>query len=90
MSLIRDPVIITAVGHQMMTAGGDITYTKATLYGQDISHLTKEQLESLTSIGNPLLTVPVGISDKSVDGGQTTIALEATFTNANLKADLPY
>lgn len=90
MSLIRDPVIITAVGHQMMTAGGDITYTKATLYGQDISHLTKEQLESLTSIGNPLLTVPVGISDKSVDGEQTTIALEATFTNANLKADLPY
>lgn len=74
----------------MMTAGGDITYTKATLYGQDISHLTKEQLESLTSIGNPLLTVPVGISDKSVDGEQTTIALEATFTNANLKADLPY
>ena len=74
----------------MMTAGGDITYTKATLYGQDISHLTKDQLESLTSIGNPLLTVPVGISDKSVDGEQTTIALEATFTNANLKADLPY
>lgn len=90
MSLIRDPVIITAVGHQMMTAGGDITYTKATLYGQDISHLTKDQLESLTSIGNPLMTVPVGISDKSVDGEQTTIALEATFTNANLKADLPY
>lgn len=90
MSLIRDPAIITTAGSQMMTAGGDITYTKAALYGQDISHLTKEQLESLTSIGNPLLTVPVGISDKSVDGGQTTIALEATFTNANLKADLPY
>lgn len=90
MSLIRDPAIITTAGSQMMTAGGDITYTKAALYGQDISHLTKDQLESLTSIGNPLLTVPVGISDKSVDGGQTTIALEATFTNANLKADLPY
>ncbi len=90
MSLIRDPVNITSTGRQMMTAGGDITYTKATLYGQDISHLTKDQLESLTSIGNPLLTVPVGISDKSVDGEQTTIALEATFTNANLKADLPY
>lgn len=90
MSLIRDPAIITTAGSQMITAGGDITYTKAALYGQDISHLTKDQLESLTSIGNPLLTVPVGISDKSVDGEQTTIALEATFTNANLKADLPY
>ena len=74
----------------MITAGGDISYTKAVLYGQDISHLTKDQLESLTSIDNPLLTVPVDISDKSVDGEQTTIALEATFTNANLKADLPY
>lgn len=90
MSLIRDPVIITAVGHQMMTAGGDITYTKATLYGQDISHLTKDQLESLTSIGNPLLTVPVGISDKSDNDSATTIVIEATFQNANLKADLPY
>lgn len=73
-----------------MTAGGDITYTKAVLYGQDISHLTKEQLEGLTSIGDPLLTVPVGISDKSVNGKDTTIVLEAVFTNAQLKADLQY
>lgn len=90
MSLIRDPATITKVGRQMMTAGGDITYTKATLYGQDISHLTKDQLESLTSIGNPLLTVPVGISDKSDNGNGTTVVLEATFQNSNLKADLPY
>ena len=90
MSLIRDPATITKVGRQMMTAGGDITYTKATLYGQDISHLTKDQLESLTSIGSPLMTVPVGISDKSVNGSATTIVLEATFQNSNLKADLPY
>ena len=90
MSLIRDPATITKAGRQMMTAGGDITYTKATLYGQDISHLTKDQLESLTSIGNPLMTVPVGISDKSDTGNGTTVVLEATFQNNNLKADLPY
>ena len=90
MSLIRDPATITKVGRKMMTAGGDITYTKATLYGQDISHLTKDQLESLTSIGNPLMTVPVGISDKSDNGNGTTIVLEATFQNTNLKTDLPY
>lgn len=90
MSLIRDPAIITTAGSQMMTAGGDITYTKAALYGQDISHLTKDQLESLTSIGNPLLTVPVGISDKSDNDNATTVVIEATFQNANLKADLPY
>lgn len=90
MSLIRDPVNITSTGRQMMTAGGDITYTKATLYGQDISHLTKDQLESLTSIGNPLLTVPVGISDKSDNDNATTVVIEATFQNTNLKTDLPY
>ena len=36
------------------------------------------------------MTVPVGISDKSVNGSATTIVLEATFQNSNLKADLPY
>ena len=90
MSTIRDPATITKVGRQMMTAGGDITYTKAVLYGQDISHLTREQLESLTSIGNPLVTVPLGISDKNDNGNGTTVILEATFQNSNLRADLPY
>lgn len=90
MSAIRNPATITSVGRRMMTAGGDITYTKATLYGQDISHLTREQLESLTSIGNPLVTVPLGISDKNDNGNGTTVILEATFQNSNLKADLLY
>ena len=90
MSSIRDPAIITNVGRKMMTAGGDITYTKAVLYGQDISHLTKDQLEGLTSVGDPLVTVPVGISDKSDNDHGTTAVLEATFQNTSLKADLPY
>lgn len=90
MSTIRDPATITSVGRRMVTAGGDITYTKAVLYGQDISHLTKDQLEGLTSIGSPLVTVPLGISDKSDNGNGTTVILEATFQNSNLKADLPY
>lgn len=90
MSTIRDPAVITNAGRQMMTAGGDIAYTMATLYGQDISHLTKEQLEGLTSIGDPLMTVPVGISDKNNAGANTTVVLEATFQNTDLKADLPY
>lgn len=90
MSQIRDPAYITEQGRTMMTAGGDVTYTKAVLYGQDISHLTKEQLAGLTSIGSPLLTVPVGISDKNDVGANTTVVLEATFQNTNLKADLPY
>lgn len=90
MSQIRDPAYITEQGRTMMTAGGDVTYTKAVLYGQDISHLTSDQVKALTSIDNPLREVKVGISDKQSTDKDTTVILEATFTNANLKADLPY
>lgn len=90
MSTIRDPAYITDAGRTMMTAGGDVTYTKAVLYGQDISHLTSDQVKALTTIGNPLKEVKVGISDKQNTDRGTTVILEATFQNDNLKADLPY
>ena len=90
MSAIRDPAYITNAGRTMITAGGDISYTKAILYGQDISHLEKAQIEALTTIGNPLLEVKVGISDKKNTDNQTTVVLESTFQNSNLKSDLPY
>lgn len=90
MSTIRDPAYITDAGRTMMTAGGDVTYTKAVLYGQDISHLTSDQVKALTTIGSPLREVKVGISDKQNTDRGTTVILEATFQNDNLKADLPY
>lgn len=90
MSAIRDPAYITNAGRTMITAGGDISYTKAILYGQDISHLEKAQIEALTKIGNPLLEVKVGISAKKNTDNQTTVVLESTFQNSNLKSDLPY
>lgn len=90
MSQIRDPAYITEQGKTMMTAGGDVLYTKAVLYGQDISHLTDAQVKALTSIGNPLKEVPIGVSDKQNTDKGTTVVLEATFQNENLKADLPY
>ena len=90
MSTIRDPAYITNAGRTMMTAGGEVTYTKAVLYGQDISHLRDDQVKALTSIGNPLREVPVGISDKQNTDKGTTVILEATFQNNNLKTDLPY
>ena len=74
----------------MMTAGGDVTYTKAVLYGQDISHLTSDQVKALTTIGSPLREVKVGISDKQNTNRGTTVILEATFQNDNLANDLPY
>ena len=90
MSTIRDPAYITNAGRTMMTAGGEVTYTKAVLYGQDISGLSDSQIKALTSLGNPLREVPVGISDKQNTDKGTTVILEATFQNNNLKTDLPY
>lgn len=90
MSTIRDPAYITNAGRTMMTAGGDVTYTKAVLYGQDISHLTDDQVKALTTIGSPLREVKVGISDKQNTDRGTTVILEATFQNDNLANDLPY
>lgn len=90
MSQIRDPAYITEQGKTMMTAGGDVLYTKAVLYGQDISHLHDDQIQALTSIGNSLKEVPIGVSDKQNTDKGTTVVLEATFQNDNLKADLPY
>ena len=90
MSTIRDPAYITDAGRTMMTAGGDVTYTKAVLYGQDISHLTSDQVKALTTIGSLLKEVPVGVSDKQSNGKDTTVVLEATFQNDGLTADLPY
>lgn len=90
MSQIRDPAYITEQGRTMMTAGGDVTYTKAVLYGQDISHLTADQVQALTSIGSPSKQVPIGVSDKQSNGKDTTVVLEATFQNDGLTADLPY
>ena len=90
MSTIRDPAYITDTGRTMMTAGGDVTYTKAVLYGQDISHLTSDQVKALTTIGSPLREVKVGISDKQNTDRGTTVILEATFQNDNLANDLPY
>lgn len=90
MSAIRDPAYITNAGRTMIAAGGDISYTKAILYGQDISHLEKAQIEALTTIGNPLLEVKVGISVKKNTDNRTTVVLQSTFQNSNLKSDLPY
>ena len=90
MSTIRDPAYITNAGRTMMTAGGDVTYTKAVLYGQDISGLSDSQIKALTSLGNPLREVKIGVSDKQSSDSGSTVILEAVFQNSDLKADLQY
>ena len=90
MSTIRDPAYITNAGRTMMTAGGEVTYTKAVLYGQDISGLSDSQIKALTSLGNPLREVKIGVSDKQSSDSGSTVILEAVFQNNDLKVDLEY
>ena len=90
MSTIRDPAYITNAGRTMMTAGGEVTYTKAVLYGQDISGLSDSQIKALTSLGNPLREVKIGVSDKQSSDSGSTVILEAVFQNNDLKVDLQY
>lgn len=90
MSTIRDPAYITNAGRTMMTAGGEVTYTKAVLYGQDISGLSDSQIKALTSLGNPLREVKIGVSDKQSSDSGSTVILEAVFQNNDLKTDLQY
>ena len=90
MSTIRDPAYITNAGRTMMTAGGEVTYTKAVLYGQDISGLSDSQIKALTSLGNPLREVKIGVSDKQSSDSGSTVILEAVFQNSDLKTDLEY
>lgn len=90
MSTIRDPAYITNAGRTMMTAGGEVTYTKAVLYGQDISGLSDSQIKALISLGNPLREVKIGVSDKQSSDSGSTVILEAVFQNNDLKADLQY
>ena len=90
MSTIRDPAYITNAGRTMMTAGGEVTYTKAVLYGQDISGLSDSQIKALTSLGNPLREVKIGVSNKQSSDSGSTVILEAVFQNSDLKTDLQY
>ncbi|AYE61452.1 phage-like protein [Lactobacillus helveticus] len=90
MSTIRDPAYITNAGRTMMTTGGEVTYTKAVLYGQDISGLSDSQIKALISLGNPLREVKIGVSDKQSSDSGSTVILEAVFQNNDLKADLQY
>lgn len=81
---------ITNAGKTLLFGGGNITYTKAVLYGQDISNLTVPEVKALTIIGQPLMTADVGVTGKTTDGSNSTVNVTATFSNQSLKADLPF
>lgn len=79
---------MTNAGKKMMFGGGKVTYTRAALFTQDISHMSDEQIRQLSALTGQLLSASVGISgQRPQDTGNSTIKVETTFSNAKQKQD---
>lgn len=82
--------ILTNIGHQMLTsiANGNrkITYTKAEAYTQDVSSITNETLQALTSLQGKELSTNLLVSN---DNGNV-ITITANFENKGLTSDVVF
>jgi len=82
--------VLTNAGRQMLNdvAGskGKITYTKAVMYGQDLSSMTIDQLRDLTTINDSKLETKIGVSDIKLE----TVTIIASFSNATVMQDTTY
>lgn len=82
--------VLTNAGRQMLNdlAGskGKITYTKAVMYGQDLSSMTIDQLRELTAINDSKLETKIGVSDIKLE----TVTIIASFSNATVMQDTTY
>lgn len=82
--------VLTNAGRQMLNdvAGskGKITYTRAVMYGQDLSSMTIDQLRDLTTINDSKLETKIGVSDIKLE----TVTIIASFSNATVMQDTTY
>lgn len=82
--------ILTNIGHQMLTsiASGNrkITYTKAEAYTQDVSSITNETLQALTSLQGKELSANLLVSN---DNGNV-VTITANFENKGLTNDVVF
>lgn len=89
--MVEDPkfnnTILTNIGHQMLTsiASGNrkITYTKAEAYTQDVSSISNETLQALTSLQGKELSANLLVSN---DNGNV-VTITANFENKGLTSD---
>ena len=77
---------ITNVGKKMLFGSKNLTYTKAILYDQDLSQTATDQVRTLTSLDNPLLTTQIGLADTKSD----QVIVEATFKNDRVNQDINF
>jgi cell division protein FtsB len=83
-----DNTILTNIGHQMLASissgNRKITYTKAEAYAQDVSSISNETLQALTSLQGKVLSADLLVSNDS--GNIVTIT--ANFRNKGLTEDV--
>ena len=82
--------ILTNIGHQMLTSISNgnkkITYTKAEAYVQDVSSISNETLQALTSLQGKALSANLLVSN---DGGDV-VTITANFRNKGLTKDVVF
>ena len=92
--MVEDPkfnnTILTNIGHQMLAsiASGNrkITYTKAEAYTQDVSSISNETLQALTSLQGKELSANLLVSN---DNGNV-VTITANFENKGLTNDVVF
>ena len=82
--------ILTNIGHQMLTsiASGNrkITYTKAEAYTQDVSSISNETLQALTSLQGKELSANLLVSNDN----SNVVTITANFRNKGLTNDVVF
>lgn len=82
--------LITNAGRQMLTdvdgAKGKLTYTKASLYSQNVKTLKEADIIALTSLTGPQLATDLQVTDVK----DNTVTVLASFNNAQVTQDLTF
>lgn len=82
---------MTNAGKKLMFGGGQVTYTRAALFTQDVSAMSVDAIRKLDALDGQILSANVGIaSQRPQDNGNSTIKVEATFSNAGQKQDAKF
>lgn len=85
MSKFKDS-IVTGQGKALLFGTDKIIYTKAVLFSQDVSKLSVDDIRKITNLDGNLLETPIGIHDR----GDSTISIEASFSNKGLTQDIDF
>lgn len=82
--------LITDSGRRMLVqvdgAQGQITYTNAALFTQDIKDMSEEEQIALTALTGQQLITPVSVSQVT----DTTVTVSASFNNSKVTEDLKF